>query len=149
MKVSLDFHPAKKRPGYLYKFRVRATNGLGAGPYSEELQYQTANAQLPKPEGLRVVERTTNMIKGISHLSIKFSCFLVEWNRVQTHERNQVRYRLQVAEADTDQFNEVFEGSANFFKVNNLRRATNYKFRVQVKKNNSKNHNLSFASVLG
>lgn len=57
---------------------------------------------------------------------------LVEWNRVQTHERNQVRYRLQVAEADTDQFNEVFEGGAIFFKVNNLRRATNYKFRVQV-----------------
>ena len=58
---------------------------------------------------------------------------LVEWNRVQTHERNQVRYRLQVAEAESDQFNEVFEGGAIFFKVNNLRRATNYKFRVQVR----------------
>ena len=106
------------RPGYMYKFRVRASNALGAGPFSEELQYLTAQTQLPKPDGLRVSERTTNLIK-------------LEWNRVQTHERSQIRYRLQLAETEAEQFNEVYEGNANYFKAINLRRATSYKFRVQ------------------
>lgn len=43
------------RPGYTYKFRVKATNALGSGPYSEEVSHQTAQIQLSRPEGLRVV----------------------------------------------------------------------------------------------
>ena len=69
------------------------------------MSHQTAQIQLSRPEGLRVVEKTTQQIH-------------IEWSR--SHERQQIHYRLQFTEAETEQWRDVYEGPQPHARVSSL-----------------------------
>uniref|UniRef100_A0AAR2K2C1 Fibronectin type-III domain-containing protein n=1 Tax=Pygocentrus nattereri TaxID=42514 RepID=A0AAR2K2C1_PYGNA len=105
-------------PGATYRFRVRAANDAGYGPFTEFLEVTTAAG----PPGQCVVP----VISLTSH-----TCAVVSWETDESSGADISGYRLDWGR-DQDSLEMVYSGTETFCEISNLEAAASYCCRLQA-----------------
>uniref|UniRef100_A0AAY4EYI2 Fibronectin type-III domain-containing protein n=1 Tax=Denticeps clupeoides TaxID=299321 RepID=A0AAY4EYI2_9TELE len=105
-------------PGAIYKFRVRAANDAGYGPYSEATEVTTAAGP---PGQCRAPHVTMS-----SH-----TCAVVSWEACASSGADISEYRLDWG-GDQDSLELVYSGTNMFCQISNLEAASSYCCRLQA-----------------
>ncbi|NXC06924.1 FND3B protein, partial [Orthonyx spaldingii] len=106
-------------PALGYTFRLAAQNDIGTSGYSQEVVYYTAGNIPQTPSAPRLVRA------GVTWISL-------QWNKVEGCTPEEViSYTLEIQEEDNDSvFHPEYTGEEQACTVKNLRRSTQYKFRL-------------------
>nr|XP_055037970.1 fibronectin type III domain-containing protein 3B isoform X2 [Misgurnus anguillicaudatus] len=105
-------------PGTTYRFRVRAANKAGFGPYSESVEISTAAG----PPG----QCSPPNINVTSH-----SCAFVTWESKESSGIDISEYRLDWGR-DLDSLELLYSGTETQFQISNLEASTEYCCRLQA-----------------
>ncbi|KAJ8868006.1 hypothetical protein PR048_031815 [Dryococelus australis] len=110
-------------PGQSYLFQVRASNRIGAGPWSTPVEVTSGAAPPDAPQGPNVACRSPHHV-------------LVQWGEPTCNGAAILDYRLEMSTTENElDFSTVFHGLSLTYEVKGLAPATSYFFRVQA--NNS------------
>ncbi|NWI76412.1 FND3B protein, partial [Dryoscopus gambensis] len=106
-------------PALGYTFRLAAQNDIGTSGYSQEVVCYTAGNIPQTPSAPRLVRA------GVTWVSL-------QWNKVEGCTPEEViSYTLEIQEEDNDSvFHPKYTGEEHACTVKNLRRSTQYKFRL-------------------
>ncbi|KAJ7401377.1 hypothetical protein BTVI_96666 [Pitangus sulphuratus] len=106
-------------PALGYTFRLAAQNDIGTSGYSQEVVCYTAGNIPQTPSAPRLVRA------GVTWISL-------QWNKVEGCTPEEViSYTLEIQEEDNDSvFHPKYTGEEQACTVKNLRRSTQYKFRL-------------------
>ncbi|NXT68937.1 FND3B protein, partial [Chaetops frenatus] len=106
-------------PALGYTFRLAAQNDVGTSGYSQEVVCYTAGNIPQTPSAPRLVRA------GVTWISL-------QWNKVEGCTPEEViSYTLEIQEEDNDSvFHPKYTGEEQACTVKNLRRSTQYKFRL-------------------
>ncbi|XP_022536906.2 fibronectin type III domain-containing protein 3B [Astyanax mexicanus] len=105
-------------PGATYRFRVRAANDAGYGPYTEFVEVTTAAG----PPGQCVVP----VINLTSH-----TCAVVSWETDESSGADISGYQLDWGR-DQDSLEMIYNGTETFCEISNLEAAASYCCRLQA-----------------
>ncbi|XP_064455512.1 fibronectin type-III domain-containing protein 3A-like isoform X2 [Ornithodoros turicata] len=103
-------------PETLYKVRVQAVNGIGAGPLSTPVVRACTRALPPSPPTVECI--------GATHSSLK-----LRWGDPKSTDL--IQYTLEM-ETKPGVFGVVYQGLSHSYKVSRLQEATAYRFRIQA-----------------
>ncbi|XP_030624730.1 fibronectin type III domain-containing protein 3B isoform X2 [Chanos chanos] len=106
------------RPGATYRFRVRAAQDNGYGPYSESTEVTTAAG----PPG----QCGAPLITVMSH-----TCVIVNWETSESSGADISEYRLDWGR-DLDSLELIYSGNDTHCEISNLEAATDYCCRLQA-----------------
>ncbi|NXD19361.1 FND3B protein, partial [Spelaeornis formosus] len=106
-------------PALGYTFRLAAQNDIGTSGYSQEVVCYTAGNIPQTPSAPRLIRA------GVTWISL-------QWNKVEGCTPEEViSYTLEIQEEDNDSvFHPKYTGEEQACTVKNLRRSTQYKFRL-------------------
>ncbi|XP_054241937.1 fibronectin type III domain-containing protein 3B [Indicator indicator] len=106
-------------PALGYTFRLAAQNDIGTSGYSQEVVCYTAGNVPQTPSAPRLVRA------GVTWIAL-------QWNKVEGCTPEEViSYTLEIQEEDNDSvFHPKYTGEEQACTVKNLRRSTQYKFRL-------------------
>uniref|UniRef100_A0A803W0I6 Fibronectin type III domain-containing protein 3B n=1 Tax=Ficedula albicollis TaxID=59894 RepID=A0A803W0I6_FICAL len=106
-------------PALGYTFRLAAQNDIGTSGYSQEVVCYTAGNIPQTPSAPRLIRA------GVTWVSL-------QWNKVEGCTPEEViSYTLEIQEEDNDSmFHPKYTGEEQACTVKNLRRSTQYKFRL-------------------
>ncbi|XP_030135787.2 fibronectin type III domain-containing protein 3B [Taeniopygia guttata] len=106
-------------PALGYTFRLAAQNDIGTSGYSQEVVCYTAGNIPQTPSAPRLIRA------GVTWISL-------QWNKVEgCTPEEAISYTLEIQEEDNDSvFHPKYTGEEQACTVKNLRRSTQYKFRL-------------------
>lgn len=111
---TLEWTIENLHPETMYRFKVQAVNGIGAGQQSNVLRVTTKPLP-PKPPKLECTGYGPNYLK-------------LKWGDGRNTEF--VRFYVEMYVTRAKEFQEIYTGTSYLYKVNKLHEQTEYRFRI-------------------